>query len=107
MTRGEGRRDMATERDRTARRERQVAKLDAQLDAWAAKLSALLTHAVLSGNPHTAGFRVRLNGLHARKTAMRARVARFEATGNQTWGAFKAAIASDWQDLALAFDDLG
>lgn len=97
---------MATDLERAVKREANVATLEAQLDTWSKKLDGILARSIRPAAGRGDGYRVRIDGLRARHASLQARLTRFEATGSQTWGTFKSEIATDWECLELAIEDL-
>ena len=86
-----------------------VAKIEAQLAAWADQLDRLVAGYLKAGaQPHD-GYRLRIDHLRARHEAVRARLTEFNLpTGNgaRPWGTFRAEIEDDWTTLEDGFEDL-
>jgi hypothetical protein len=79
-----------------------IKELEAQLDAWKSKISAL--EAAIEG-PGADDYRRRFDNLTAKYAAARGKVDDLKAAGEEKWDLFKADIWIAWNELENALQD--
>lgn len=86
--------------------EARVAKLERQLEGWAAKLDALVAKADEAGAGVKNDYRRSIDELKAKHAAAQAKLDELKAAGGDTWDTFKDSVENAWNDLEIAFKNL-
>lgn len=99
---------MGTKLENDARRETNIAKMEAQLKDWSTQLDGLVVGYLAAGAQQHDAYRMRVEALRARHDVVQAQLNGFqEANGaGGAWGPFRATVAEDWKALEAGFKDL-
>lgn len=101
---------MGTQQENAAKREATVAEMEAQLNAWSAKLDDLVGGYLEAGAQSHDAYRIRIDGLRARLQTVHATLSEYKLANPAgeagTWGTFQAQIKDDWAALETGLDDL-
>lgn len=99
---------MANQADKTNSKDAHVPKMEAQLKGWSNRLDELVVGNIAAGAFPRDGYRLRIDELRERHTAVQIKLNEFIAPGgvDKVWASFRAEIAPDWQALEQAFKDL-
>lgn len=99
---------MGTKLENAARRDANVAKIEAQLKSWSTQLDDLVAGNLAAGGQTNDAYRLRIDSLRARHGAVQAKLDEFNGAAGSggPWGTFRASIADDWTALEAGFKDL-
>ena len=99
---------MATKEEKLAKQEANKAKMEGQLRDWSTQLDDLVAGCVAAGAQSNDEYRLRLEDLRARHTAVQTRLNALSDPSQEhgSWGAFRSDIKEDWSGLTAGFEDL-
>ncbi len=83
-----------------------VAKLQAQLAAWGAKLDELASKTEQAKADAKADYRKRLEDLREQCSTAQDRLDEFRRAGSRDWETVRSGIEDAWKDLDVAFQQL-
>lgn len=86
--------------------EKNIAKMEAQLKLWNAKLSELIAKSKVTGHEVKADARKRIDELKTAVDAAQARLADVKKAGAGQWENLRAAVEAAWKQAETAFKKL-
>jgi hypothetical protein len=86
--------------------DKNVAKLEAQLAAWGAKIDDLASKTEQAKAEARTEYQKRLQDLRTQCATAQARLDEFKRTGSKNWETIKGSIENAWRDLDVAFQQL-
>jgi hypothetical protein len=86
--------------------DRTIAKMDAQLSLWNAKLGELVAKGKVAGQEVKVGARERLDDLKAKLDGAQAKLEEAKKLGSQQWDEFRATVEAAWKQAEAAFKKL-
>jgi chromosome segregation ATPase len=86
--------------------DKSIAKMDAQLSLWNARLGELIAKGKVAGQEAKQDARERLDDLKAKIDAAQAKLEEAKKLRNQHWEEFRATIEGAWKQAEAAFKKL-
>jgi predicted nucleic acid-binding Zn-ribbon protein len=86
--------------------DKNVAKMEAQLAAWGARLDELASKTEQAKADGKAEYQKRLEDLRTQCSTAQGRVDEFRRAGSSNWETVRSGIENAWKDLDIAFRQL-
>ena len=86
--------------------DKNLAKMEAQLDLWGAKLKEVVAKANVAGKEAKIESQKEVDELKSSLEAARSKLAEAKAAGSEQWDSFKDGVEHLWQDLEGRFKKL-
>ncbi len=86
--------------------DKNLAKLEAQLDLWGAKLTEVMARTNVASKEAKIEAHKELDELKSNLEAARSKLAEAKAAGSEKWDSFKDSVEHLWQDLEGRFKKL-
>lgn len=83
-----------------------IARMEAQLKLWGAKLDELLARANVANQQAKIDSRKQLDELRSKLEVAQGKLDEARAAGNEKWGLLKHGVERTWQDLEETFKKL-
>jgi hypothetical protein len=80
-----------------------VARMEAELERWGAKLSELRSRGHTAGSEPNLDYHKRLDDIAVKYDAAAAKLDELKAAGSANWETFRSGIESAWTELGDAF----